>query len=183
MAIESKFETSGTLEKPGPIGRFVRLALGIACLHFVWVLLTGGSWLANNVTSNPMFWLLLAFGIHVFPYVVNIGFTKSWGRGPQFGILILMVAAGGWSLIQDGLVWGAPLGWLVVVWLFYVYSHLGISMLIASIIGTPGCEMRAIPHLRTLLTGRETKEHYCPGFLNGLDAWERKAKMKYRAVK
>ena len=61
---------------------------------------------------------------------------------------------------------------LTVVWLSYVYGHLGLSLLIASVIGTPGCEMRAIPHLSTIVTGRETAEHYCPGFFNGLDKWE-----------
>ena len=87
------------------------------------------------------------------------------------------------SFIQNENVWMGPLGWFMVVWLFYLYGHLGISMLIAGFIGTPGCEMRAIPHLWTLLTSRDTKEHYCPGFLNGLDAWESKAKVKQETVK
>ena len=38
---------------------------------------------------------------------------------------------------------------------------------------TPGCEMRALPHLWMLATGRETAEHFCPtGFLDSLDRWE-----------
>lgn len=182
MAIESKFEKFGTLEKPGPIGRIVRLAFGLICLNFVWVLITGGTWLANNITTDLAFWFALVMGFLVFPYVVNIGFTQSWGRRPQFIIIILAVGAGVWSLIQDGDVWGAPLGWLVVVWLFYVYSHLGISLVLSSIIATPGCEMRAIPHLWTLITGKETKEHYCPGLFNPIDAWESKLKSKHKSI-
>ena len=48
----------------------------------------------------------------------------------------------------------------------------GISFVLSAALATPGCEMRAIPHLWTIVTGRATKEHYCPGFLDGLDKWE-----------
>ena len=63
--------------------------------------------------------------------------------------------------------------WLTVL---YVFGHLGLSFLLSAVIATPGCEMRAIPHLWTLLTGRATREHHCPGFLDSLDAWELKRK-------
>ena len=34
--------------------------------------------------------------------------------------------------------------------------------------------MRAIPHLYTMLTGNQIKEHYCPGFIDNIDRWEMK---------
>lgn len=49
-------------------------------------------------------------------------------------------------------------------------ANSGVSFLLASVLGTPGCEMRAIPHLAVLLTGRETREHFCPGFLRHIAA-------------
>ena len=58
-------------------------------------------------------------------------------------------------------------------WMTYVYGHLGISFALSAIIKTPGCEMRAIPQLWTLMTGRKTLEHHCPGFLNNIDNWEK----------
>ena len=36
--------------------------------------------------------------------------------------------------------------------------------------------MRAIPHLWTVLTGKATKEHYCPGPLDRIDKWETQSK-------
>ena len=48
---------------------------------------------------------------------------------------------------------------------------LGISVVLSALIATPACEMRSIPHLRTLTTGRATKEH-CPGALDRIDRWE-----------
>jgi hypothetical protein len=36
--------------------------------------------------------------------------------------------------------------------------------------------MRAIPHLAGIISGRPSKEHFCPGFIDLIDRWE--AKMK-----
>ena len=47
------------------------------------------------------------------------------------------------------------------------------SFVLSSILSTPGCEMRAIPHAWTLLTGHVTPEHYCPGALDRVDRFER----------
>ena len=60
-----------------------------------------------------------------------------------------------------------------MAWVYYWFVHLGFSFFLAAVLATPGCEMRSIPHLWTLITRRATKEHYCPGFLDRLDRWER----------
>jgi hypothetical protein len=47
------------------------------------------------------------------------------------------------------------------------------AFIIATLIGTPGCEMRAFHDLYSRLTGIPTKEHYCPvGPLHPIDQWE-----------
>ena len=49
----------------------------------------------------------------------------------------------------------------------------GDGHIIASLIGTPGCEMRAFHNLYSRITGIPTKEHYCPvGPLHPIDQWE-----------
>lgn len=58
------------------------------------------------------------------------------------------------------------------VWLLYTFGHLGISFILAAALATPGCEMRAPWHLWTLMSGRRTQEHYCPGVLTPIDRWE-----------
>ena len=70
--------------------------------------------------------------------------------------------------------WGWPLGAFVRVWMVYWSLHLGGSFVLAALIATPGCEMRAVPHLTSLITGHAAKEHYCPGFIDPLDRWERR---------
>jgi hypothetical protein len=121
---------------------------------------------------NWTWWAFMALGLWLLPPVVNIGFTKNWRRKPQ----IALAAGLGLAVIADllayGTWWAPPLGVVVWFWLVYFSAHLGGSFLLSAMIATPGCEMRAIPHLWTRLTGRVTEEHYCPGFIDHVDRWE-----------
>ncbi len=122
--------------------------------------------------THPSFWLSVAIFFWVFPYVVNIGFSRNWRRKPQWVLLaaVTFVAILGYS--QGGSLWSPAMAWLILIWLLYVTAHLGFAFLLAAILGTPGCEMRAFHHLWAILTGEKTKEHYCPGFLDNIDKWE-----------
>ena len=65
------------------------------------------------------------------------------------------------------------LAWSIWSWELYIFAHLGTAFLIASLIGTPGCEMRAFHDLFSRVTGIATKEHACPvGPLRPIDDWE-----------
>ena len=125
--------------------------------------------------QSPMFWIAVLLTLWVFPPVVNIGFTRSWGTKPRMVIAGLAAVAIVSGLALYGNWWAPPLEVLLLVWMIYTFGHLGLCFLIASAISTPGCEMRAIPHLWTRLTGRATKEHFCPGFLDAIDRWERES--------
>jgi len=53
------------------------------------------------------------------------------------------------------------------------------AFLLSGLIGSPGCEMRAFHHLYSKVTGKPTKEHYCPiGPLHAIDQWEAKRMQK-----
>jgi len=90
--------------------------------------------------------------------------------------LLIWVSAGliMFSLYGEGLILGSPFRYFLLGYLYYFYLHLGVSLLLSVIIGTPGCEMRALPHLYTIITGTETKEDFCPGFIGDVDKWEEK---------
>ena len=178
------------LNLPGLIGRIVRLLLSILILY-LFVNLIEWEWLSPKNTSEfirwqapGLFWVVnfLIFFL-LFPYVVNIGFGVNWKRKPQLIFIITVVGLGLFTLFQYGSLWSPALGWLLLIWLTYVAGHLGISLILASILATPGCEMRSIPHLWTILSGRETKEHYCPGSLDKLDKWEARIREKGKRKK
>ncbi|MDX1570229.1 MAG: hypothetical protein R3200_07070 [Xanthomonadales bacterium] len=163
------FDEPGTLVKPGPIGRLVRLLFGILCLSLVWQVLVHGEPVDLRL---PGYWALAAFALLLVPYVVNIGFGVVFGTWPRWISAGVMLAAAGGSWIGTGELLGTPLWWLLNAWLTYVYGHLGISFVLSSVLGTPGCEMRAIPDLFGRVSGSEAREHYCPGFIDSVDRWE-----------
>jgi hypothetical protein len=74
----TRFEAQGSLARPGPMGRIVRLGFGILLLSWLFSLMTeGGALLGTTAPGNPLFWLAALFALHVTPYVVNLGFTVS----------------------------------------------------------------------------------------------------------
>ena len=65
-----------------------------------------------------------------------------------------------------------PLAFVVFAMTMYVHTHLGISHVLSAILATPGCEMRAIPHLAALAFGGNVAAQVCPGPWDDLDRWE-----------
>jgi hypothetical protein len=70
--------------------------------------------------------------------VLNKGFGRSWGRWPQLMVGCLALVAIVYSLIFSGNWWGQPLGALMFVLILYVTGHLGLSFVLAGILGQPG---------------------------------------------
>lgn len=164
------FSDQGTLDGPGPIGRLVRLAVGAACLWLVYELLFHANWRALR---DPvlLWWALFAFAL--LPYVINIGFGVVWGKWPRYAAIALIGGAVGVGWIATGTVENVWT-WNLIEWfMLYVYGHLGLSFVLAAILGTPGCEMRAIPQLIGRVFGKTVREHHCPGFIGRIDRWER----------
>ncbi len=164
----------GTLNPPGPVGRLIRLALGILCLYALYHLfLYHQSIIQKPISVLPNIALMVFAAIIIINYVVNIGFGKSWGRWPSYFSIgaALLLAVMAWLAFgtPDHPLFGAAL-W---AWLVYFFSHLGISFILSSIIATPGCEMRAIPQILGKISGRAVAEHHCPAsFITKIDAWE-----------
>ena len=180
LKTQSYVET-GTLPKPGYIGRAFRLLLGVYLLYAVYQISAASpAELINALPENIGLWIAIAIAFWVFPEVVNIGWSLKRGNAPRVVIVVFAVIAAIWGFVQFGSFVAPPLSVLLFVWLIYTFVHLGIAFVIASVISTPGCEMRSIPHLWTLLTGKKTSEHFCPGFIDTIDKWELKNSYKKR---
>lgn len=91
----------------------------------------------------------------------------------QFIIAVLMSLTVAIDWFGFSVFWGDYSTAFLMLWMTYVYGHLGVSFVISSIIKTPGCEMRALPHLWGILSGKESKEHQCPAFIRTIDEWEK----------
>ena len=172
--IETRFEEQGSLPRPGLVGRVLRLLLGLFLLWSLYIMLTDGLSLFSLTfaPSSWTFWLFVVFAFHLTPYVVNIAFGTNWRRKPQIFVAAVAACLIAVDFAVYGTWWAPPLGAFLWVWLVYFSAHLGFSLVLSALLGTPGCEMRAIPHLWTIVTGKPTKEHYCPGLLDRIDKWE-----------
>ena len=169
-----KLDGQGTLPKPGPIGRLVRLAFGLPCLYYVFIL-----WRVRDVliladgSIQPLLWDGILIGLILVSYIINIGFSRSWKKRPAITSVALLLGAAGVNYLVSGSIEGQITAVILHIWLLYIFSHLGLAFVLSAFIGTPGCEMRAFHHLCSLITGKPAKEHYCPvGPLHSIDQWE-----------
>lgn len=171
--LEAHFETPGSLRRPGPVGRAVRLGFGAAIL---WMVLPAVPNFPNALrvgAPSGHDWLVSVLLIAwLIPYVVNIGWRVNWKRLPRYAALGLLVAAAGIGYPIWGHWWNPAFG--VTWWTLnlYTFGHLGLSFVLAAVLATPGCEMRSVPDLLARLRGRRAREHYCPGWMDPLDRWE-----------
>lgn len=163
----------GSLAKPGPIGRLVRLCFGLLGLYYVFGLWVIRQDLLINEHIRPLVWNGVIPGLFLVSYVINIGFSRAWKKWPAIISLGIILAVGLIAYMQSGHIETAMLARTIWVWEIYIFGHLGLSFVLASLLTTPGCEMRSAYHLYSKLTGKPTKEHHCPvGPLNELDKWE-----------
>lgn len=169
-----RYADPGSLSPPGPIGRVIRFILGAYCVYVVLEILAHASgFFAGRAFHERSVWFVILVGVYVFPDVVNIGFGKAWKRSRLLiGLGVLAGAAGLVSWAMHGSAFGPPSAVMATLWLLYTFGHLGISFLLATLLATPGCEMRSVPQLLARVSGRTAMEHYCPGFLTPLDRWE-----------
>ena len=116
--------------------------LGVACLYGLFdIVRYAGATVDQPFSNLDNMALLFIAPLCVFNYVVNIGFSKSWGYRPLVGsLIVLSLSALVARLISgsfDHPIFGVPL----VLSLGYFYAHLGISFVLSALIATPGCEM------------------------------------------
>lgn len=172
----TNFQTLGKLNPPGPIGKISRLVLGYVCLYYVWQLvsLCGFGVNADKLFSNTSIWVPIIFALYLAPYVINIGWRINTKRLIQFVIIFVSAGLIAFSYFKNQNTNSYALNLFTIIWVVYIFTHLGVSFLVSALISTPGCEMRSLPHLWSIITGHKTYEHVCPGPLHKIDLWEQK---------
>lgn len=169
-----KLDEPGSLQKPGPIGRFLRAGFGFICIWYVIQLIGVSDKLMDSDTHIKLIvWNGILIGLFLISYIINIGYSRAWKKRPALISAAVFLALAGVGYLTGETAETTFLARAIWVWEIYLFSHLGLAFVIASLIGTPGCEMRAFHHLYTRITGIPTREHYCPvGPLHTIDQWE-----------
>jgi hypothetical protein len=172
---ENSFQEPGNIEPPRIIGRIIRVVLGVVCLDLVWQIVDDiPGMIERGWPVNPVAICTIFLGFYLLRPVFNLGFTLKDNYRLQIAVffITLFIIILEWSL--ESLLFGEWFTAFLMLWMTYVFGHLGVSFVLSAIIKTPGCEMRALPHLWSLTTGKKTLEHHCPGFLKNIDSWESK---------
>ena len=132
---------AGTLPRPGPIGRGVRLVIGLTLLSLL--LNTLGNWeiffefrKGSELPDRLLFGMVLSF--FFFGEVVRRGFGLVSARPGQIVLLGLALLAAGFDLMAYGDWWGPGLGGLVLFLMVYMLGHLGVSFIVAAAFAPPG---------------------------------------------
>lgn len=169
-----KLDEPGSLPRPGPVGRVVRLTLGLLCAWYVKGLIdVSSSLITGDGHIRNLVWNGVIPSLFLVSYLVNIGYSRAWKKWPAIVSALVLAAVAGIGYLLQGNVETEILARTIWAWEMYLFSHLGLAFLIAGTIGTPGCEMRALHDLFSRISRVPTKEHYCPvGPLHPIDQWE-----------
>jgi hypothetical protein len=175
-----KFDETGTLPRPGLIGRLVRLAYGVLCLWYVDSLIQMyPNLLAADGRIGAAVWIGVFPGLFLISYVVNIGYSRAWKKWPAIVSAASFIGIASYGYLAEGAVETDALARAIWGWELYLFVHLGMAYVLAAIIRTPGCEMRAFHDLYSRVTGIPTNAHYCPvGPLHPIDQWEARRHIK-----
>ncbi len=102
--------------------------------------------------------------------IVRLGLGTNHGNRWR-----LLAAAAIAASTLVGLAAGAPGTGLTIgllTWIAVTMGWLGTAFLVATVLRTPGCEMRSLAHLASHVLPGDRDFVACPGPLQPLDAWE-----------
>lgn len=130
--------TAETFDRPGLLGRAIRLTAGLALLTFgIKTLTEPTDWISQTVPQSFGIWIGAAVCFR-FLRGMEKGFQRIWGRKPQLIIVLLALVAVLFNMLSYGTWWGIPLGALIFLLIVYVTMNLGVSFLLADILAHPG---------------------------------------------
>jgi hypothetical protein len=137
-----RFESTGTLGRPGPIGRWWRIANGTGVFAIIiWIVANFPTYVRSDAPSL-LGAVLIFLGVFAafanLQSTINIGFTRNWGTWPMAVAAVPFLAAVVFDLLQYQHVWGPPPGVLALTFMVLVFGHLGLSFTLAGVFAVPG---------------------------------------------
>ena len=136
--MEADFLETGALDRPGPIGRVVRGALGAVLAAGFYNIATGYRYGGVAEATDVTVWLGLAFALYYFPHIVNLGFGRRLRHWPRTTALGIIVGAGVVDLAGAGTLFGPSSTLATMTVLAFASGFGGLSFLLAGTLAVPG---------------------------------------------
>ena len=170
-------------ERTGPLGRAVRLVLALGFAAALGTLVDQGGAASvrdpEALTDAPF--LVLTVVMVVLYAVLSGELAKVVGgeavarKARRVTVPALAVAAAVAAVVGEvraGAVWGSPLSDLVWALDAAILAQTVVALLLAVVLGTPGCEIGVWSELAARLLGRPASPPLCIIGLHYLDEWE-----------
>lgn len=160
--------------RSGPVGRMARLLLATVLAFVAFDLWTDRAevFAASDPLDEPFLWVLAAlvvFGVY------SLADGAAWGKRTIGVLALLAIAAAGVTVATEGTPWTQPLTWLVWGLGLGGLVSIVLLLLVAVIVGTPGCEVGVVREVVARRRGEsDDLPMFCLGGLHSIDAWERR---------
>ncbi len=121
------------IKKAEPLGRLIRLLLGVATLSLFAALvgpLRAALW-SGEVPAHWSFYIALGFGLYLTSFVARILANRAWGQKPLVVALLGAAAAAAVGYLTHGTPLAPPLGVYVWGWLVAFTVLLGCAHILA----------------------------------------------------
>jgi hypothetical protein len=186
MVTTARPRTVAARFRTGPLGRLVRLGwAAAAALALVSIVDARGSARFRNthVLTEPSAWFLHALMLVVFVLLVG-AIASALGDGRMArrvqvasvaAMTGIVAVAGGLGHLAYGSAWGFPLADLVWWFDVLVLAQEVVALVLAIVLGTPGCEIGVWPELIARVRGERSAPSSglaCIVGLHLLDEWE-----------
>ena len=141
--MKTQFDEPGTFPKVGPLGRLLRIVLGVLILYAVFPSflqhVEAMTQLREGWETPGTGWIVaFVVSVYLLPHTVDRGFTLQLGYRSQLILAVIALGVVGFDLLYYGSLWGPPLGWFILLTIFFVLGHLGLSFIVAGAAATPG---------------------------------------------
>jgi hypothetical protein len=141
--MKTEFAQPGTFPKLGPIGRAVRLLIGVLILWMVvppfvqhW---EGYTQLREGWETPRGTWYIgVLIAVYLLPITVDRLFTVNWDWRSQAAWGALAAALVGFDLAYYGALWAPPLGWFLLLTTVLVLGAIGLAFVVQAAAATPG---------------------------------------------
>lgn len=164
-------ERPGDLPRPGLVGRLVRVAFAVPFAYLIFSI--GGDLVIGTFTPPPLTDVGYLVAIALFGWLTPVALgeltLQDLGWTPLFTVASLGMIAAATGLLVEGTLLSTILGAYLDVWMLSVSTLMAPALLLAAILGTPGCEMRAYAHLIQRLRGGDAEQITCRGWIDRFD--------------